>query len=67
MEELKKIINEKGLKYSFLTKKLGIAYNTLCRKLNGKSEFKSSEIAILSEILGITDTDKIINIFLLKK
>lgn len=67
MKELKKIIEKKGLKYSFLTQKLGIAYNTLCRKLNGKSEFKSSEIIILSEILDITNPDEITRIFLLKK
>lgn len=67
MNELKKLIEEKGLKYSFLIKKLGISYTSLCRKLNGKSEFKASEITTLSEVLGLTNANEIMKIFLIKK
>ncbi len=51
-------INASGLKRSFIADKLGITIHGLKNKTEGKTDFKTSEVAILCEILGITDLEE---------
>ena len=51
---LRNKIEEKGLKYSYLAEKLGLSRNGFALKVDGKNEFKASEVTKLCEILGIT-------------
>ena len=61
-KRIKILMNNKGIKRSFLARKLKISYNTLTNKLNGKSEFSVLQIAIIKEALGLDDKLSI-NIF----
>ena len=51
--ELLAVIDASGMKKQFLAKELGISIATFWRKIRGLTEFKPSEIARLSELLGI--------------
>jgi len=51
--ELKKRIDESGLKYQHIANKLGLSDYGLSKKINNVSEFKASEIYSLCEILQI--------------
>ena len=54
--EVRKRIDEKGLKLNYIARKLGISpYSLSSLKLNNQNEFKSSEISIMCDILGITN------------
>lgn len=46
-------IVEKGYTMRSLSEKTGIPISTLSNKMNGVSEFKTTEIIKISEILGI--------------
>ena len=61
-KRIKILINNKGIKRSYLAKKLKISYNTLTNKLNGKSEFSVIQISIIKDLLGL-DNELSINIF----
>ena len=65
-KKLKKIIKERGVKYGFLTKQLGIGYSTLKRKIENKADFKASEILELCQLLDI-EKGKTLEIFLHSK
>lgn len=47
-------IVEKGLNYCKLANLLGINQATLCRKINGNSDFSRSELQILKTTLELT-------------
>ncbi|WP_373802721.1 helix-turn-helix domain-containing protein [Bacteroides heparinolyticus] len=51
---LKDAINKKGLKLEFIAQQIGITREALSAKINNKSEFKASEITILSDVLSLT-------------
>lgn len=53
-ELLNRIIKESGLKKKYIAERLGITGYGLQKKIENRSEFKSSEISILCELLGIT-------------
>lgn len=56
---LKAKIIEKGIERKVIAEKLGISPTSLNYKLNNKTEFKGSEIQLLSQILGISkDKDR---------
>ena len=57
-EALEELIQSKGIKYSYLADCLGISYQALRNKMSNKSEFKGSEILILSEILDIRSMEE---------
>lgn len=59
---IKTIMNNKGIKRSYLAKKLKISYNTLTNKLNGKSEFSAIQMSMIKELLNLDD-ELSINIF----
>lgn len=51
-------IDKSGYKKSFIAKKLGISAYAFMLKVNNKSEFWASEIAILCDLLEIPSSDK---------
>ena len=51
-----------GFKLVFVAKQLGISYQAFLKKLNNETEFKTSEVMILKEILHLTD-DEVMEIF----
>jgi len=54
--ELKKAIRESGIKLNYLAKKMGITRTSLSMKINNTSSFKAGEMYLLSEIIGLSDT-----------
>lgn len=63
---LEDYIAKSGYKQSFIAEKLGLTSYGFRLKVDGKSEFKSSEIVALCELLKI-DSKKMVDIFLTKK
>ena len=53
-EALKKKMAEHGLKQAYIADRLGLTPYGFANKVNNKTEFKSSEIKLLCEILNIT-------------
>lgn len=62
-QELKKIIEISGLKYKNIAKFLGITPFGLQNKINNVTEFKSSEVKKMCNILGITSLEQKEKIF----
>ncbi len=52
-EKLVVIISKSGLKLSFIAEKMGITVFSLSKKIHNKSEFKTSEVSKLCELLKI--------------
>lgn len=52
---LNKTISDSGVTITFLAEKLGITREGLYKKLNGKTEFKASEIVKVQNVLKLTD------------
>ena len=61
-DRIKILINNRGIKRSYLAKKLKISYNTLTNKLNGKSEFSAIQMSMIKDLLNLDD-ELSINIF----
>ena len=56
---LEDIISSTGKKKTYLADKIGISVQSLRMKMSNQSDFKSNEVAILCQELGITRlTDK---------
>ena len=55
---LKHRIEESGITLTFLAKQLSIDRATLYNKLNGITEFKASEITIISRLLNLTTDER---------
>ena len=56
--KLKGLMAEKGFSTRRLSEESGIPLSTLSNKLNKLTEFKASEILVISKILGIKDVQK---------
>lgn len=56
---LNEIVAEKKVSKSFLARSLDITVQGLNNKLNGRCEFKSSEISKISKVLLLTDEQKL--------
>lgn len=54
-KRLKILIAQKEIKRSYLAKKMGISYNTLTNKLNGRREFSAIEISKIKDLLELDD------------
>lgn len=61
-EVLKDVIENSGLKMSFIADKLEITSYSLSKKINNVTEFKAGEIAQLCSLLKIS-TEKMYEIF----
>ena len=57
-EKLKSLIDESGMTVTSISDKLGISRKSLYLKLDGKTEFKVSEMAALSKILHMSSKDR---------
>lgn len=55
---LQQKIKDSGLKMGFIAEKLGRSRQALSDKIQGKTEFLSSEIRILCELLHLSDDDR---------
>ena len=53
-DKFKRAVTSRGLKYRFLAEKLGISRAALWMKINNETEFKVSEVTVLSNIMGLT-------------
>lgn len=53
-KRLIELIEKKGLKLKFVAEYLGLSSYGLSLKINNKSEFKTSEISALCDLLDIT-------------
>lgn len=51
---LREIIKRKGLKMNYLAEQLGLSDYGFALKVDGKNEFKTSEVARLCDLLSIT-------------
>ena len=67
-KKLRNIIDKSGLKYTFIANQLGLrSAQSLQRKIDGRFDFKLSEVKMLIEVLGLNwekDFKKIKEIFL---
>ena len=61
--ELKKRIEESGLKLGFIADKLDISYSWLKKKIDGDVAFKAYEIQILCDLLDIKSLQEKEDIF----
>ena len=57
VELLKEKIAQSGLKISFISESCGLSKQGFYNKMNGKTEFKQSEIATMKKILNLTNED----------
>lgn len=57
-ELLQKKIANSGMSITFISKKVGIARETLYNKINGKSDFSATEIVALTELLRLTRAER---------
>lgn len=55
---LEEYISKSGYKKSFIAEQLGLTSYGFMLKVNNKSEFKASEMTILSKLLKINAKDK---------
>ena len=51
-------IEDSGITYTAIAKKIGITREGLYKKLSGDSEFKASEIVKISNILNLTVAER---------
>lgn len=65
-EKLNKKIEEKGLKKSFIAKKMGLSRYGLYKKLDNSSEFTATEIMIFCDILNIKKLSEKEKLFFVK-
>lgn len=54
---LRQKIDDSGYKLRFIAKQVGITYAGFLKKINNETEFKASEIAILKDLLKLTDEE----------
>ena len=55
---LKKVVSDSGLPLSVIARKTNISRESLYNKINGKTEFKASEMSSLSSLLNLSDEMK---------
>ena len=56
-KKLREVIKNSGLKLEFIAEKLGITRFSLTKKIENVTEFKTSEVQKMCDVLGITDTE----------
>lgn len=57
-ELLREKIDQSGYKLRFIAAKTGLTYQGLLNKINNESEFRASEIQILTVLLGLDETER---------
>lgn len=61
--KLRELIKESGLKYNYIAKKLGLTHYGLQKKIENKTQFRTTEVKILCELLKINSLKKKEEIF----
>lgn len=61
-KKIKALMTVRNIKRSDLANELGVSYNTLTKKLNGKREFSINEILKIKEVFNM-DVELCANIF----
>lgn len=56
-KKLREAIKNSGLKLEFIAEKLGITRFSLTKKIENVTEFKTSEVQKMCDVLGITDPE----------
>lgn len=56
-------INSSGLRMAYIAEKMSISRQSLSNKINGKTQFKTEEIKMLSKLLNIDNPDDLYEIF----
>lgn len=64
---LREKISERGLKLKFVAEKVGLSYQGLQNKIENKSDFTTTEISTLCELLNITSLKEKESIFFATK
>lgn len=54
---LKELVENSGIKKSFIAKKMGISYQGYVKKENGRSQFLANEIAVLKDLLRLSNKE----------
>lgn len=62
-DELKSRIALRGLKLQYIAEQLEITYQALLNKVTGRSEFKTSEVAVLRRLLELSDEETAVIFF----
>ena len=57
MTRLKEIIEKSGLKKTFIAEQFGLSYQGYLKKENGKSQFTAKQIAVLKDLLKLSNKD----------
>lgn len=57
MELLRKKIDHAGFKLTYVAERLNLTYQGFKKKLDGDTEFKASEIAVLKDLLKLSDAE----------
>lgn len=57
-EALRSVIHESGLKYKSIAQALGLTPYGLQKKIDNITEFKASEIALLADILSLSEKQR---------
>ena len=60
---LRQKIDDSGLKMDFIANQIGISRYGFYNKVNGKSDFRTGEVATLCKLLSITDLTEKESIF----
>jgi len=55
VKELERFIEKSGLKKCYIAKALGLSRQGLHNKINNKSDFTTTEISLLCDLLDITN------------
>ena len=58
LEELKKAIRNSGIPITTISKRTRMDRRSLYNKINGKTEFKVSEMDSLSKVIGLDEKQK---------
>ena len=61
--KLQEIVKNSGVRKSFLAEKMGISYQGYLKKESGKSEFLANEIAVMKDVLRLSNKE-VADIFL---
>ena len=64
---LRNKISEKGIKYNYIAEKLGLSAYGLQLKIDGKNDFRTTEVSKLCDILSITSLKEKERIFFAKE
>ena len=58
LDELKRVIKDSGIPITIISKKTHMDRRSLYNKINGKTEFKVSEMDSLSKVIGLNEKQK---------